>query len=102
MKLERFRETLTSTAPPDNLSPALQALWYDAKGDWQTAHARAQAQDDQIGAWVHAYLHRKEGDQSNAAYWYRRADKPVANVSLPEEWEAIAVALLGEEQESTS
>jgi hypothetical protein len=94
MDLSQFRESVNATAPPESMSHALQALWYDAKGDWKTAHTHAQAQDDTTGAWVHAYLHRKEGDQSNAAYWYRRAQKPVANVSLDAEWESIATTLL--------
>jgi hypothetical protein len=93
MDLTQFRETLRAQTPPASLSNALQALWYDAHGDWQTAHARAQAQEDANGAWVHAYLHRKEGDQSNAAYWYRRANRPVATVSLEDEWESIAATL---------
>jgi hypothetical protein len=95
MGIEQFRDTLILTTPPQTLSIALQALWYDAKGDWNTAHTRAQAQDDQTGAWVHAYLHRKEGDLSNAGYWYRKAGKPVADTTLAEEWEAIAITLLG-------
>ena len=55
---------------------ALQAMWQDAKGQWDTAHKLAQAQKDETGAWVHAYLHRVEGDLPNAAHWYRRAGKP--------------------------
>ena len=93
MDKAQFKESLSAAAPPASLSNALQALWYDAHDDWQTAHARAQAQDDEIGAWVHAYLHRKEGDQSNAAHWYRRAGRPVATVSLAAEWESIVTAL---------
>jgi hypothetical protein len=96
MNLEGFRQSLSASVPPAALSEALQALWYDAKGDWDTAHQHAQAQEDAVGAWVHAYLHRKEGDLSNAGYWYRRADKPVASVSLDEEWESIATALLSQ------
>ena len=91
---DSFKNSLAADAPPPGVTPALQALWHDAKGDWDTAHERAQAQEDRTGAWVHAYLHRKEGDPSNAAYWYRRAGRPVANVSLEAEWEAITQALL--------
>ena len=94
MDSQQFKASLTANTPPMMLSHALQALWFDAKGDWNTAHSHAQAQDDAIGAWVHAYLHRKEGDQSNAAYWYRRAQKPVASASLAEEWESLLATLL--------
>lgn len=94
MDLNQFTQSVKETTPPANLSHALQALWWDAKGDWHKAHEQAQAQDDAVGAWVHAYLHRKEGDASNAGYWYRRARKPHAVVSLDEEWTAIAQALL--------
>jgi len=82
MDVTAFRETLTAVQPPAGIGLALQALWYDAKDDWDAAHGCAQDQDDRNGAWVHAYLHRKEGDPANAAYWYHRADKPVAHVSL--------------------
>jgi hypothetical protein len=94
MNLETFRASLTADAPPPGLSLALQALWYDAKGDWERAHACAQDQDDPAGAWVHAYLHRVEGDTANAGYWYRRAGKPAQHGPLPQEWEQIAAALL--------
>src|SRR5207247_9865693 len=70
--------------------PILQALWWDAKGDWNKAHECAQARDDAAGMSVHAYLHRKEGDQENAGYWYRRIRRPPATVSLDEEWEELA------------
>ncbi len=94
MELEQFKATLNAENPPASLTHALQALWYDASGDWRTAHVHAQAQDDAAGAWVHAYLHRKEGDVANARYWYRRAGQPVATMALDAEWEAIATALL--------
>lgn len=94
MDFESFKTSVKADAPPARMSEALQALWWDAKGDWQKAHEHAQAQDDAVGAWVHAYLHRKEGDAYNAGYWYRRAGKPAATVSLDEEWTAIATALL--------
>ena len=63
-------------------------------GDWQTAHKHAQAQDDATGAWVHAYLHRKEGDVANARYWYRRARQPLPTITPDAEWNLIAAALL--------
>ena len=80
---------------PVALSPALQALWHDGHGDWKSAHEAAQAdENDPESAWVHAYLHRKEGDAVNARYWYRRAGKPVVSGSLAEEWEQLVQALV--------
>jgi hypothetical protein len=72
----------------------LRALWHDARGDWERAHELAQAAVGRDGAWVHAYLHRKEGDASNAAYWYARARHPVCSGPLAAEWTAIASELL--------
>jgi hypothetical protein len=89
-----FRASLADAAPPAGLSPALAALWRDAKGDWEGAHDLAQSDEGGAGDWVHAYLHRKEGDSGNAAYWYRRAGKPVARASLEQEWADIVEALL--------
>jgi hypothetical protein len=94
MDIKAFRASTDEARPPAGLSDALQALWWDAKCDWPKAHEHAQAQDDKEGAWVHAYLHRKEGDLSNAGYWYRRAGKKRPAISLDAEWEAIAAALL--------
>jgi hypothetical protein len=94
MDLASFRNSRAGDGPPDALSQALCALWWDAKGDWQKAHQCAQAQDDAIGAWVHAYLHRKEGDLNNAGGWYRRAGKAPATGPLEAEWDVIADALL--------
>ncbi|MFZ5675114.1 MAG: hypothetical protein ACOZAM_19320 [Pseudomonadota bacterium] len=94
MDLATFKETLTRPAPPEGLGPALQALWWDANGDWDQAHECAQAQDDKDGARVHAYLHRKEGDASNAGYWYRRAGTKPFIGSLAEEWTELARSLL--------
>jgi hypothetical protein len=93
MDLAGFRASLSAPEPPA-LSPALRALWLDARGNWDGAHEAAQAGESGAGDWVHAYLHRKEGDAGNAAYWYRRARKPVCKASLDEEWAAIADALL--------
>jgi hypothetical protein len=76
------------------LGRALHALWHEAKGNWAEAHRLAQDEDNATGAWVHAYLHRVEGDPANAAYWYRRASKPVAQVALAEEWRDLVAALL--------
>ena len=94
MTLDEFRQSLSSQHPPDRLTPALAGLWWDAKGDWTRAHESAQQDEGPDGSWVHAYLHRKEGDQSNAAYWYGHAGKPVCRESFDTEWAAIATALL--------
>ncbi len=94
MDLAAFRASLTLSSAPSNLSPALRALWLEARGDWDGAHNFAQADEGGAGDWVHAYLHRKEGDSGNAAYWYRRARKPVCRTSLDDEWATIASALL--------
>lgn len=79
----------------DDLRGALLALWWDAKGDWNRAHEIAQDVSGADGAWVHAYLHRKEGDLGNAAYWYRRAGRDVAVGDLRAEWEGIVGEMLG-------
>jgi hypothetical protein len=94
MDLAAFRASLEAPSPPQNLNLALQALWCEAKGDWDGAHELAQADESGAGDWVHAYLHRKEGDAGNAGYWYRRARKPVAKGPLDEEWAEIVTALL--------
>ncbi len=69
-------------------------MWLDGKGDWNGAHEIAQDLRSPEGSWIHAYLHRKEGDTGNAAYWYHRANKPVCNTSLEAEWDSIVSALL--------
>ena len=93
MDLEGFRATLGEAAPP-TAPPALQALWRAAKGEWEAAHQLAQGQEDAAGSWVHAHLHRIEGDEANAGYWCRRAGKPHSRRPLEEEWAEIAEALL--------
>jgi hypothetical protein len=93
MTLDAFKASLTASTPPE-VGPLLQALWYDARGDWDRAHRVAQDIDEETGAWIHAYLHRKEGDSANAAYWYRRAGRPVASGSLEDEWTGIVRVLL--------
>ena len=80
------------TALPADAPPLLRALWFDAVGDWERAHALAQDVDTPDGSWVHAYLHRKEGDGDNAAYWYRRAGRPVERGGLDDEWRKLAEA----------
>jgi hypothetical protein len=94
MNIDEFRDSLKQSAPPAGASLALAGLWWDAKGDWTRAHESAQQDEGPDGSWVHAYLHRKEGDASNAGYWYRRAAKPHSKLSLEEEWSEIATALL--------
>ena len=94
MTLQEFRNSLQNDVPPDGLSLALAGLWWDAKGDWTRAHESAQQDEGAAGSWVHAYLHRKEGDPSNAAYWYGRAHKAQSRVSLEQEWSEISQSLL--------
>lgn len=94
MDVQTFRQSLEAEAPPKEVGPALGALWWDAKGDWAKAHECAQQDEGADGSWVHAYLHRKEGDLSNAGYWYRRCGKSAAASSLEAEWTAIARELL--------
>jgi hypothetical protein len=97
MSFEELRLSVSSdAAPPAGCSLALQALWHDARGDWTTAHARAQEDHGRDGSWVHAYLHRKEGDIANAGYWYSRAGRstPSTAVSQETEWAQIARELI--------
>src|SRR6266540_5142391 len=94
MTLQQFRASLGANAPAGDLGLALAGLWWDAKGDWTKAHESAQQDEGQAGSWVHAYLHRKEGDASNASYWYSRAGRRPSTASLEEEWTEIASALL--------
>ena len=115
MTLKDFKSSLLQSKPPDYLNNLLLALWYDAKGDvsadpsrrrlaeadkaggeagWDKAHKIAQDINDSNGAWIHAYLHRKEGDESNASYWYSHAGRKFSNLSLEEEWDEIAEAML--------
>jgi hypothetical protein len=99
--LDEFRRTLTATTPPV-LPPPLRALWHDAKGDWDEAHRIAQDVTGADGAWVHAYLHRKEGDLSNARYWYQQAGQPAATDAVEAEWGRIVAELLKSELEKTA
>ena len=98
MDFAAFRASLEGASPPAGLTPPLRALWQAARGHWDRAHEIAQDIESADGAWIHAYLHRHEGDAANAAYWYRRAGKPVCRESLDAEWEAIARALIGGER----
>src|SRR5882672_11500968 len=94
MTLNEFKLSLSQTSPPQGVSPLLQALWYEAKGDWGTAHQLAQDVSSPQGAWVHGYLHLREGDRSNASYWYHHANHSMPVASLEEEWETIVKELL--------
>jgi hypothetical protein len=93
MSIDEFRQ-LTGGEPPPGLSGALLALLQDARGNWSAAHESAQGEETPDSAWVHAYLHRKEGDLGNAAYWYRRAGRPLPKCGAEAEWEQIARELL--------
>ncbi|MDJ1472228.1 hypothetical protein QNI19_29010 [Cytophagaceae bacterium DM2B3-1] len=94
MIYQEFISSLSTSEPPSELNDALKALWYDGKEDWETAHNMAQVNNSPTNCWIHAYLHRKEGDSWNAQYWYTRAGKKMPQVSLKEEWEQIVKALL--------
>ncbi|HEX4486163.1 MAG TPA: hypothetical protein VH088_07860 [Terriglobales bacterium] len=96
MTQQEFQQSIEDENPPVSVGPALAALWWDAKGNWEKAHDRAQEDKGQPGAWVHAYLHRKEGDIPNANYWYARAGKPECKVSLDQEWKEITSSLLAQ------
>ena len=94
MKLEKFLAIRETGIVPEDLPFLLQALLLDAAGDWDSAHRIAQADPSPEGSWVHAYLHRKEGDPGNASYWYHAAGRQMPELSPEEEWEYIAQALL--------
>jgi hypothetical protein len=94
MDIDFFSASLSASEPPA-LSPPLRALWFDAKGDWDAAHKCVDDKSDPDSMWVHAYLHRKEGDLSNAGYWYARAQREPHRGALEEEWREIVEALLG-------
>ncbi|MGB3149268.1 MAG: hypothetical protein WBB27_01290 [Maribacter sp.] len=80
-----FQHTLSEASPPDDWPEALKAMWFDAKGDWESAHNIAQDMHNELGSWMHAYLHRKEGDRFNAGYWYCQAGRSYPQVSLEAE-----------------
>ncbi len=94
MTLAEFKATLSKSRPPIGLAPALAALWWAGKEDWDRAHKLVMDETGRACAWVHAYLHRVEGDFANARYWYGEARQPVAAGRLAAEWAAIAKALL--------
>jgi hypothetical protein len=96
MKLDQFRQSLSADQPPSGLSRALTALWHAGRGDHDTAHTMIQDEDGMDAAWVHAHVHRVEGDEDNAGYWYGRAGRQPIKSPLGEEWDLIAEALLTE------
>ncbi|ACI92923.1 conserved hypothetical protein [Afipia carboxidovorans OM5] len=97
MSVSDLKASLAEATPPANLSQPLMALWWVAKGDWEQAHALAQKTPTADGAWVHAHIHRAEGDLDNAGYWYGRAGKPASSEALETEWDQIASVLLGKQ-----
>ena len=101
MTFTEFKLSLNQNSPPENINELLIALWYDSKvgpseagSSWEKAHKIVQNIKGKDAAWVHAYLHRKEGDSGNASYWYSKAGKQFSNKTLDEEWEEIVRALL--------
>lgn len=94
MTLTEFKRSLSKAKPPSDFSTALTGLWWAGKDDWDKAHKLVMGDDGADCAWVHAYLHRVEGDPDNAGYWYSQARRPPATGDLADEWTAIAAALL--------
>jgi hypothetical protein len=94
MDFEQFENSLAGKTPPRGAGGLLQALWHDANGDWAKAHALVQKEGGRLAAAVHAYLHRKEGDLSNAGYWYQRAGRTRPATRLTTEWNALVRELL--------
>lgn len=97
MTLAEFKSTLKDQAAPKDLSVELESLWHDGKGDWNRSHEVIQDVNSKNAAWIHAYLHRKEGDVGNAQYWYARAGKVMPAMSLQAEWDSLAEYFLGKE-----
>jgi hypothetical protein len=95
MTLAELKRSVAGAEPPAGLTPALAALWWDAKGDWERAHALIMDEEGRDCAWVHAYMHRREGDLDNAGYWYAKAGKAAPVEQPDDEWNSIAAALLG-------
>lgn len=94
VSFEEFLNWKATGSFPEDIPPLLHSLLLESAGDWNSAHGIAQSDDSPDGSWVHAYLHRVEGDLGNASYWYRSAGKPLPKLSLEEEWEYIAMALI--------
>jgi hypothetical protein len=100
MTFDELKRTLTNAKPPAGIGPPLTALWWAAKGDWDKAHGIVMKEDSRDAAWVHAYLHRVEGDLDNAGYWYRKARRPAEAGPLPAEWDTIAADLIEQARKS--
>jgi hypothetical protein len=94
MNFDDFVTSLDGAEPPEGLPLLAVAMWWAGKGDWNRAHEIAQEVETPEGAWVHAYLHRKEGDDGNAEYWYQQAGRPHSRLSSDDEWDEISRALL--------
>ena len=94
MTLAAFKRSLSNAVPPKALAPELQALWWAKRGDWDRAHRIVMDEHSKEAAWVHAHLHRVEGDEANAGYWYREAKRQAATGNLDTEWELIVSTLL--------
>lgn len=96
MDVQFFKQSLSLPKPPPGLTVYLEALWEDGRGNWDRSHQMIQDIEDSTAAWIHAYLHRKEGDIWNADYWYRRANRKRPSISLEQEWEEMAAELLNQ------
>lgn len=94
MQFETFQQSIKAATPPVNLTVCLLAMWYDGQGDWKKAHSLVDSLEDDTACWVHAYLHRKEGDTWNADYWYRKAGRKRPDIGLQQEWDLIVKAIL--------
>lgn len=97
MVFEKFLASLESETPPEKIDRELKALWWDAKGNWGKAHRIIQVMNNTTASWVHAYLHRKEGDLSNASFWYTSAGRKMPEIALEDEWKEIVKAILDNE-----
>jgi len=97
MYFDEFKASVNANYPPENIDKELKALWWAAKGNWEKAHRIVQAMNNTSAAWVHAYLHRREGDLSNASFWYTSAGRKMPTSSLVEEWDEIVKAILDNE-----
>jgi hypothetical protein len=89
MTFEEFTESIGKIKIPSKISPILTALWYDGIGDWKKAHEITQNISTVQASEVHAYLHRKEGNNSNANYWYTKVRMKICNIPLHEEWTGL-------------
>jgi len=97
LNYNQFLETLENGEPEIGWSEGLKAVWFDAIGDWEASHDIAQEMHNDLGSWIHAYLHRKEGDEWNAGYWYKKANKPFPKISFEDELESIVEWILKQE-----